>query len=753
MADRESRPSDFIRDLVKGDVAQGKHGGKVTTRFPPEPNGYLHIGHAKSICLNFGLANEFQGACHLRMDDTNPTTEDLEYVEAIQRDVRWLGFDWADKMFYASDYFEQLFQLGEKLIGLHRAYVCDCSEEKMGIDRGTVTQPGANCAHRDRPAAESLDLFRRMKQGEFDEGAKTLRGKIDMASPNMKLRDPPLYRIKRAHHYRTGDQWCLYPLYDYAHCLSDSIEGITHSLCTTEFESARELYDWVVAAAEMPWVPKQTEFARLNLTYTVMSKRKLLELVENKDVSGWDDPRLPTIAGLRRRGCTPEAIREFCARIGVSKNLSVVDLALFEHTLREDLDGRSPRVMAVLRPLKLTIENLPAGAVEELDAPYWPADSGQSGSRKLAFTRDLYIEREDFAEEPPKDFHRLSPGSTVRLRHGYLVTCTGFVKDAKGAISEVRCAHDPATRGGNAAPGQKVQGTIHWVSATHSIEAEVRLSDRLFLKEQPGEGGDFRADLNPASLEILKARAESSLGTALAGDHFQLERQGYFVVDSDSKPGALVLGRTVTLKDSWGKAAKAPAEPRVKAHKQPQAAPVAHELSPSAAALQARLSLGADEARTLDGDPALRALLEDAIKAGAPAKEAAALICNDLLGELRARKQDKAPFGGAHLAELVSLIGAGTLSSRLAKDVLGEMLAGGGSPRAIVEQRGLSVISDSSALEAVIQKVVAANPELVGRVKAGNANVIGALLGIAMRESGGRANPKALRELLVEALR
>ncbi len=752
MSERETRPSDFIRELVARDVAAGKQGGKVCTRFPPEPNGYLHIGHAKSICLNFGLASEFQGVCHLRMDDTNPTTEDQEYVEAIQRDVRWLGFDWQDKMFYASDYFERLYAIGEKLIGLGHAYVCDCHEDEMGRDRGTVTQPGLDCAHRSRTAAESVDLFRRMRQGEYNEGAKTLRAKIDMASPNMKMRDPPLYRIKRSHHYRTGDAWCIYPLYDYAHCLSDSFEGITHSLCTTEFESARELYDWVVAAAGMPWVPRQTEFARLNLSYTVLSKRKLLELVQHKDVSGWDDPRLPTLAGLRRRGCTPEAIREFCALIGVSKNLSTVDLALFEHTLREDLDGRSPRAMGVLRPLKLVVETFPANAVDELDAPHWP--DGREGSRKLPFTRELFIEQDDFAEQPPKDFYRLAPGRTVRLRHAFIVTCTGVVKDRDGNLVEVRVAHDSATRGGDAGAGQKVDGTIHWVSAAKSIPAEVRLFDRLFLKESPGEDGDFRADLNPASLEVVQARVEPGLAHAGHGARFQLERLGYFVVDQDSTSNALVLGRTVTLKDSWARTAKPAASgpSRGKPAPKQQVAAPAHELTAAASTLQQKLGVSADEARTLDAEPALRGLLEEAIAAGAPARESAAVICNDLLGELRARKLSRPPFGGAQLAELVGLLQKGTLSSRLAKEVLGEMLAGKGTPREIIEQRGLTVITDSSALAAVASRVVAGNPELSGRFRAGNANVLGALLGIAMRESGGRANPKALREALEAAL-
>ena len=719
----ENRPSDFIRDLVAADVARNKHGGVVRTRFPPEPNGYLHIGHAKSICLNFGIANEFAGVCHLRMDDTNPETEDLEYVEAIQRDVRWLGFDWRDKMFYASDYYEPLYDIAEKLVQSGRAYVCDCNEERMGELRGTVTEPGKPCEHRGRSAEESLDLFRRMRKGEFPEGSKTLRGKIDMASPNMKMRDPPLYRIKFAHHYRRGDKWVLYPLYDYAHCLSDSMEGITHSLCTTEFESARELYDWVLRAAEMPWLSEQTEFARLNLSFTVMSKRKLLELVENGDVKGWDDPRLPTIAGLRRRGCTPEAIREFCARIGVSKNLSVVDIALFEHTLREDLEKRAPRAMGVLRPLKLVITDLPEDHAEELEAPYWPPDAGRSETRKVPLTREVFIERDDFSENPPKDWKRLAPGRSVRLRHAAVVTCTEVIKRGEEVV-EIRCTPAPQAA--------KADGTIHWVSAPRSLAAEVRLYDRLFNKEMPGEQGDFRADLNPASLTVVQARVEPSLAAAQPGERFQLERQGYFVVDPDSKPGALVLGRTVSLKDTWAKPAAARPEPRKpKAQKQPAAPPPAE--------------------RTLS--PELRKLVDEAVQAGAPEKEASDLVANDLVGEMRARKIEQPALTGGQLAELLALLAEGKVTSRVAKEILGEMLATPGArPRDIVDKRGLTVISDGSALEAVVQKVLGANPEMAGRARA-NPNVIGALFGIAMRESGGRADPKALRQRLEAALR
>jgi glutaminyl-tRNA synthetase len=762
----EARPSDFIRDMISADVQAGKHGGKVTTRFPPEPNGYLHIGHAKSICLNFGVASELGGVCHLRMDDTNPTTEDPEYVEAIQRDVRWLGFEWNDKMFYASGYFERLYEIAQKMIRLGRAYVCDLSEDEMARTRGTISEAGTESPFRGRTVDENLALLARMRAGEFKDGQCTLRAKIDMSSPNMKMRDPPLYRIKHAHHYRTGDAWCIYPLYDYAHCLSDSIEGITHSLCTLEFESARELYDWVVAAAEMPHVPRQTEFARLNLSYTVMSKRKLLELVESKLVAGWDDPRMPTIAGLRRRGYTPEAIRAFCHKIGVAKNISVVDMALLEHTVREDLSPRSPRVMAVLRPLRLVVENFPEGEVEQLDAPYWPHDIPKQGSRKVPFSRELLIERDDFLEEPPKDFYRLAPGRKVRLRHAYIVTCTGVVKDDAGEIVEIRCTLDPASRGGAAPAGTKVEGTIHWVSAAQAIEAEVRLYDRLCSVEVPGASGkDFKDELNPQSLTVVRARVEPSLAAALPGEHVQFERVGFFYVDPDTRPGAPVFNRTVALKDSWARAtaktsgsprsgAGAPAAPgEAKVKPRGSTTPrVEAELSERAAQLKEQHGITADEARALDQEAALGGLFEQALAAGAPARAAASMLCNDVLGELRSRKLERAPFGGAELAELIKLVDEGTLSSKLAKDVLGEMLLQGGSPRAIVERRGLRQLDDASAIEAAIDRVLEKNAEAAARFRAGNANVLGALVGMTMKETGGKANPKLLTELLKKKL-
>ena len=502
--DGADAPSNFIRDIVADDLAAGKHGGRVATRFPPEPNGYLHIGHAKSICLNFGLAEEFGGQCHLRFDDSNPTGESVEFVEAIQRDVRWLGFDWGENLFFASDYFERLYAFAVELIEAGKAYVCSLNEEQIRDYRGTVTEPGRPSPYRDRSVEENLDLFRRMRAGEFPDGAHVLRAKIDMAAANMKMRDPLLYRIRHVPHYRTGDRWCIYPLYDFIHPLSDALEDITHSICTLEFENNRELYDWVVGSVKTPGRPRQYEFARLNLSYTVLSKRKLIQLVNERHVSGWDDPRMPTLAGLRRRGYTPEAIREFCDRIGVAKNNSTVDVALLEHTLREDLNQRSPRHLAVLRPLRVLIDNYPEGQVEELEAPLWPHDVPKQGSRKLPFSRELYIEQDDFLLEPPKGYHRLSPGAEVRLRYAYVIRCDDVVRDAAGNVVELRCSYDPETRGGDAA-GKKVKGTIHWVSAPHSVEAEVRLYDRLFKSEFPGSESDFLDDINPGSLVALRA--------------------------------------------------------------------------------------------------------------------------------------------------------------------------------------------------------------------------------------------------------
>ena len=552
----------FIHNIIAEDLKSNKNEGRVHTRFPPEPNGYLHIGHAKSICLNFGIASEYkEGLCNLRFDDTNPIKEEDEYVESIKEDVRWLGFDWENRLFYASDYFEQMYQYAVQLIKAGKSYVCDLSAEEIKENRGTLTKPGKDSPYRNRSVEENLDLFKRMRAGEFEDGSRTLRAKIDMASPNLNMRDPVMYRILRATHHRTGDKWCIYPMYDWAHGLEDSIEGITHSICTLEFEDHRPLYDWFLDQLDV-YHPQQIEFARLNLTYTMMSKRKLLELVEQGYVSGWDDPRMPTISGLRRRGYTAESIRKFCERIGVAKRDSVVDIALLEHCLREDLNKYAPRVMGVLRPLRVVIDNYPEDQVEELDAVNNPEDPSM-GTRKVPFSRVLYIEQEDFREDPPKKFFRLGPGREVRLRYAYFITCVDVVKDGHtGEIVELRCTYDPETRGGDSPDGRKVKGTLHWVSAAHSLEAEVRLYDHLFTKANPGDekdGPDYKTYLNPNSLRKLNScRVEPGLAGAEPGNRYQFERQGYFCVDPvDFSDEKLVFNRTVSLRDTWAKIAKA----------------------------------------------------------------------------------------------------------------------------------------------------------------------------------------------------
>jgi glutaminyl-tRNA synthetase len=553
-------PSNFVRDTVIEDLKTNKYGGRVHTRFPPEPNGYLHIGHAKSINLNFGLAAEFGGKCNLRFDDTNPSKEETEYVDSIIKDVRWLGGDWEDRLFYASDYFDQLFEWAVQLIKSGNAYVCDLTADQIREYRGTLTEPGTESPWRNRSIDENLDLFERMRAGEFPDGSRTLRAKIDMASKNLNMRDPVMYRIVHAEHHRTGDKWCIYPMYDFTHGQSDSIERITHSICTLEFEDHRPLYDWYVEQLGI-YHPQQIEFDRLNLTYTLLSKRKLLTLVQDGHVSGWDDPRMPTISGIRRRGYTPEALRNFCNAIGVSKTNGTIELALLEHFLREDLNKRVPRVMAVLRPLRVVIDNYPEDQTEEMEAVNNPEDAAM-GTRKVPFSRVLYIEQDDFKEVPPKQFYRLSPGREVRLRYGYFIKCTGVVKDEKtGEVIEVHCTYDPATHGGNAPDGRKVKSTIHWVSAAHAIEAEVRLYDNLFTREDPNEtdeGENFTANLNPRSLEVLRAaKLEPSLRDAVEGGRYQFERLGYFCADPDSAPGKLVFDRTVALRDSYARIEKA----------------------------------------------------------------------------------------------------------------------------------------------------------------------------------------------------
>ena len=556
----EAPAQDFIREIVSADVAAGRNGGRVVTRFPPEPNGYLHIGHAKAICVDFGIAADFGGACNLRFDDTNPVKEDVEYVDSIKDDVRWLGFDWDHREYYASDYYEQLYTFAERLIRKGAAYVDSLSADQIRAYRGTLTERGTDSPHRTRSVEENLDLFRRMRAGEFPDGAHVLRAKIDMASPNINMRDPVLYRIRHAHHHRTGDAWSIYPMYDYAHPLSDAIEGVTHSLCTLEYVDHRPLYDWCIEQVQTEHQPKQYEFARLNLNYTVMSKRKLLQLVAQRHVTGWDDPRMPTLSGLRRRGYTPESIRDFCTRVGVAKKENVIDVGLLEHCVREDLNRRAPRAMAVLRPLKLVLTNYAEGFVEHMNVVNNPEDPG-AGTRKVAFSREIFIERDDFMEDPPKKFFRLAPGREVRLRNAYLVTCTEVVKDAAGTIVELRGTYDPATRGGDAPDGRKVKATLHWVSAAHAVTGTVRLYDRLFTAGDPDgaaarTGVDFTALINPASLEEVTAcRLEPMLASAPPGSRFQFERLGYFCVDADSTPGRPTFNRTVSLKDTWARVA------------------------------------------------------------------------------------------------------------------------------------------------------------------------------------------------------
>ena len=559
-ANETSLSKDFIRTIIDEDNASGKYGGRVHTRFPPEPNGYLHIGHAKSICLNFGIAIEYGGLYNVRFDDTNPSKEDVEYVESIQEDIRWLGFDWEDRLYYASNYFEQMYEYAVQLIKKGKAFVCDLSAEEMREYRGTLTEPGRNSPYRDRSIKENLDLFVSMRAGEYADGARTLRAKIDMTSPNINMRDPIVYRILHQSHHNTGDKWCIYPMYDFAHCIEDSIERITHSICTLEFEDHRPLYDWFLDELGI-YHPQQIEFARLNLNYTVMSKRKFIKLVNEGHVRGWDDPRMVTISGIRRRGYTPSSIRRFAERVGVAKNNSVIDMALLEHTIRDELNDTAPRVIAVLRPLKVIIDNYPEGKVEEFELQNFPQDDTRNDVRKVSFSREIYIEADDFMEEPPKKFFRLSPGREVRLMGAYYITCQEVIKDKEGNVIELHCTYDPESRGGTTPDGRKVRGTLHWLSAAHSLPAEVRLYDKLFLVENPNEvpeGEDFTVHLNPESLEVLTGcLVEPGLANATLDDHFQFIRHGYFCIDSgDSKPDALVFNRTVSLRDTWAKMGK-----------------------------------------------------------------------------------------------------------------------------------------------------------------------------------------------------
>ncbi len=772
--------TDFLREIVAEDLASGRH-DRVGTRFPPEPNGFLHIGHAKSICLNFGVARENGGTCNLRFDDSNPLTEKVEYTESIERDIRWLGFEW-DRLCHASDYFDALYERAEVLVRKGLAYVDSSSEEEIRELRGTVTEPGRPSPYRSRSVEENLDLLRRMRAGEFPDGAHVLRAKIDLAAPNMKMRDPLLYRIRHAHHYRTGDAWSIYPLYDFTHGLSDSIERITHSFCTLEFENNREIYDWLLEAVDEPEPrPRQIEFARLNLSYTVLSKRRLLALVEEGRVDGWDDPRMPTLSALRRRGVPPEAIRDFCERIGVARADNVADVALLEHSIRDALNTEAPRVLCVLRPLELVIENYPEHESEELEAPYFPHDVGKPGSRTLPFSRRLWIERDDFAEEPPKGFHRLAPGREVRLRYGYFVRCTGVEKDpATGEVTRVLCTYDPETRGGAAPDGRKPKGTIHWASAEHARDVEVRLYDRLFTVPRPGaDGVDYREHLNPESLVTLtgcKLEPAAAPGRSIEASEpetrFQFERQGYFALDpTASTPDHPVFNRVVTLRDTWGKLSERtertePVEKR-EVPRRAEEAPRDPRAGLDGEALArfdryaGAAGLGAEEARALADDSARAALFDQAVAAGGTdARAVANWIVHELpravqempRGEgehpLDERSLDALPFGGREIAALAALVEEGTLSSSLGREVLAEMVAGGGSPGEIVKRRGLEQVSDEAELAAVVDRVFAEHPEEAERFRGGEARLRGFFVGRVMQATGGKANPQTVQKLL-----
>jgi glutaminyl-tRNA synthetase len=762
---------DVIRAVIADDLKNGRY-STIVTRFPPEPNGYLHIGHATSVALNFGVAAETGGVCHLRFDDTNPETEDALYVEAIKDVIHWLGYEWGEHLYFASDYFEKMYEFAEHLIREGKAYVDSLNEEEIREYRGTVTEAGRPSPYRSRSVDENLDIFRRMRAGEFPDGAHVLRAKIDMASRNMLLRDPILYRIRHAHHYRTGDTWCIYPLYDYAHPIEDALECVTHSVCTLEFENNRPLYDWVVENIPVQCRPHQYEFARRNLDYTVMSKRKLLELVRGGHVSGWDDPRMPTIAAFRRRGVTPASIRSFCEMVGVARTEIRVDIGKLEFAIRDDLNQTSPRVLCVLRPLKVVITNYPEGEVEEIEAPLYPRDVPKEGSRILPFSREIYIERDDFMETPPPGYHRLAPGQEVRLRYAYIIRCHEVIKDESGEVVELRCSYDAETRGGRSRSGKSVKGTVHWVSAAQSLPCEVRLYDRLFSVPDPeASGDDFRAYLNPESLVVVAgARIEPSVRNDEPGSRYQFERLGFFCSDMvDSSPERLVYNRTVTLRDTWAKLAQAdaPAQPaaataksRPAAAKQkPKQAPAGpvEERTPELEARRERyvaeLDISPDEADVLSRDRATSELFESALKnRAAPARAIANWIVQELPRAVGDRSIDALPITGESLAELVALVEGGTISGTTGRQVLAEMAESGQAAAAIVENRGLQQINDRGALEPLVSRILAANPAKVEEYRGGKAGLRGFFVGQVMRETSGRANPELVGVLIDEQL-
>ena len=768
----------FIHSIVRDDLAAGLYDGSIVTRFPPEPNGYTHVGHAKSICLNFGLAREFGGRCHLRFDDTNPANEDNEYVEAFQEDIRWLGFTWDGPVRFASDYFDRMYAYAEMLVEKGVAFVDSSSREEIQELRGTVIEAGRESPFRDRTVAENLDLLRRMKAGEFPDGSHVLRAKIDMASPNMLLRDPLIYRIKRATHHRTGDDWCIYPMYDFAHCLEDAFEGVTHSLCTLEFETNRALYDWVLDHGTWSPRPKQIEFARLALSYTLMSKRYLLRLIQLGITSGWDDPRMPTLRGMRRRGYTPEAIRALCDMVGVAKANSMVDLGKLEFCLREDLNHKAKRVLCVTDPLKVTLTNYPEQAEEIVDAPYWPHDVPNEGSRDLPFSRELWVERADFMEEPPKKWFRLAPGKEVRLRYAYVIRCDEVVRNDAGVVVELRCTYDPDTSHG-APIDRKVKGTIHWVSARHAVDCEVRLVDRLFLNERvsPNDEAELLADLNPDSMLCLtNAKIEPSIRGEESGAHYQFERNGYFASDTvDSTPERPVFLRTVTLKDSWAKIAgtKKPAPKRERTKPQTPRAPsgpsktderdAIRAASPDLAArLSAYVAAGVDasDADVLSADRALGDFF-DAARAAHGATHgathnAAPTVAKWTVNVLRRATKDRSladlPLNAAAFGRLVALVDDGTISATGGKDVFARLLTAGGDPNVLVDELGLRQVSDTSALEPAIDQVLADNQDAVARYRDGKIQLIGFFVGKVMKATKGAANPGLVKELLERKL-
>ncbi len=748
-----SESKDFLRTIVEKDLKSGKY-KEVTTRFPPEPNGFPHIGHAKSICINFGIANDYHGHCNLRMDDTNPTTEDTQYVEALKDAVEWLGFKWENGVRYTSDYFPKLYDYAIELIKMGKAYVDSLNEEEMREYRGTVTEPGRRSKYAERSVEENLDLFERMRKGEFKDGEHVLRAKIDMAAANMKMRDPLLYRIRHAHHFRAGDAWCVYPMYDFAHCLSDYIEGITHSICTLEFENNRDIYDWVLDTLGLTSPrPYQHEFARLGINYTVMSKRKLLELVNNGHVNGWDDPRMPTIAGYRRRGYTKESIINFCDQIGIAKANSTVDVSQLEFCIRDDLNTKVPRVMCVLDPLKVTLLNYEGS--ELLDAPYYPEDVPKEGSRELPFSKEIYIERDDFDENTSKGYYRLTPDQPVRLKHAYIITCKEIIKDAEGKIVEIKAEYHPDSKSGSDTSGIKVKSAIQWVDASRAKQVEVRLYDRLYAAEAP-EGID---DLNPASLHIINdALIEPAVITDRPDERFQFERQGYFYADpidySDEHP---VFNKIVGLKDSWSKKQHQELKPAKDERKQEKKVQVDGEVAPMNPAEQARfeqytaeLGLNSEVANTLARDEHLASFYLAALDVENTPVTIANLVANEVARELK--EADSLKFDAAQIAQLAVMVDDGTISSKIAKQVFEEMCVSGKDPKQIVEEKGLVQINDPAVIGPIVDDIMAKNPENVEKFRAGNTKLLGFFVGQVLKNTGGKANPQVVNQLVAEKL-